>query len=46
MTRPWETEPDCKDWEAQGYQCAIRRSPKYGALAGYVAVDSDNPWHG
>ena len=37
ITGPWDNEPDAKDWEHSGYNCAIRRNDS-GSWCGYVEV--------
>ncbi len=45
MSKPWETEPDRVDFEAEGLPCAMRRG--YGhAWCGYVGVGQDHPLYG
>jgi hypothetical protein len=43
--RPWETEPDRLDFEADGLPCAMRRND-YGVWCGYVGVGPEHPLFG
>lgn len=42
---PWQEEPDKKQWldEETGYPCLIVRSPRTGALCGYVGIKNGHP---
>jgi hypothetical protein len=40
--RPWETEPNSLDFEADGLPCAMRRIPR-GNWCGYVGVGPEHP---
>lgn len=44
--RPWETEPDSLDFEAEGLPCAMRRNMKWGTWCGYVGVARGHPLFG
>lgn len=43
---PWQNEPDKIQWldKATGYPCLIVRN-RYGALCGYVGVNSTHPYY-
>jgi hypothetical protein len=43
--RPWDTEPDSLDFEAEGLPCAARRGP-FGVWCGYVSVGPEHPLFG
>jgi hypothetical protein len=45
VNQPWEDEPTEVDttWIAHGLTCRIRRTPRTGALCGYVAIPEDHP---
>jgi hypothetical protein len=43
--RPWETEPDSLEFEAEGLPCVMRRGP-LGAWCGYVGIGPDHPLFG
>jgi len=43
--KPWETEPDNLDFEADGLRCVMRRN-SFGIWCGYVGVGEDHPWFG
>jgi hypothetical protein len=43
--KPWESEPDELDFEAEGLPCAMRRGAG-GAWCGYVGVGPDHPLFG
>ena len=45
MNRPWWTEDNKVDFEADGFKCAMRRGP-LGSWCGYVGVPSTHPWFG
>ena len=45
-SRPWESEPDRKEWTAHGLKCVIKRVEHSGHLCGYVAVPKGHPCHG
>jgi len=42
----WDNEPDSKDWEAHGLNCAMRRNMSSGNWCGYVGVPAGHPWYG
>ena len=44
--RPWETEPDSLDFEAEGLPCVMRRNPGWGTWCGYVGVGPEHPLYG
>ena len=44
--RPWETEPDSLDFEAEGLPCVMRRNPVWGTWCGYVGIGQEHPLHG
>lgn len=43
--RPWETEPDSLDFEAEGLPCRMQRIPR-GNWCGYVGVGEGHPLFG
>jgi hypothetical protein len=43
--RPWESEPDSLDFEAEGLPCKMRRGG-YDAWCGYVGIGSEHPLYG
>jgi hypothetical protein len=43
---PWENEPNSKDFQAHGLQCALRRNSRTFAWCGYVRVGKDHPLYG
>jgi hypothetical protein len=43
--RPWESEPDSLDFEADGLPCAMRRG-LHGIWCGYVGIDPEHPLFG
>jgi hypothetical protein len=43
--RPWETEPDSLDFEAEGLPCAMRRGGR-DCWCGYVGVGPEHPLFG
>jgi hypothetical protein len=43
--RPWETEPNSLDFEAEGLPCAMRRNHR-GIWCGYVGVGPEHPLYG
>ena len=43
--RPWETEPDSLDFEAEGLPCAMRRG-RHDVWCGYVGVGPNHPLFG
>jgi hypothetical protein len=43
--RPWESEPDSLDFEAEGLPCATRRG-LHGIWCGYVSVGPEHPLFG
>jgi hypothetical protein len=43
--RPWESEPDSLEFEAEGLPCAMIRND-IGVWCGYVGVDSNHPLFG
>ena len=43
--RPWETEPDSLEFEAEGLPCVMLRN-HYGIWCGYVGVDREHPLYG
>jgi hypothetical protein len=43
--RPWETEPDSLDFEADDLRCAMRRND-LGVWCGYVGVGPEHPLFG
>lgn len=43
--RPWWSEDNKVDFEAEGFRCAMRRGP-LGSWCGYVGVPKEHPWHG
>lgn len=47
-SRPWQAEPDKRQWTdpATGLVCLIVRSPVTGALCGYVGIPSGHRCHG
>lgn len=45
MNRPWWSEDNKVDFEADGLKCAMRRGP-LGSWCGYVGVPSTHPWFG
>ncbi len=45
MNRPWWSEDNKVDFEADGLRCAMRRGP-LGHWCGYVAVGREHPWFG
>lgn len=45
MKRPWFTEDNKVDFEAEGFKCAMRRGP-LGSWCGYVGIPKTHPWHG
>lgn len=45
MNRPWWTEDNKVDFEAEDFKCAMRRGP-LGSWCGYVGVPSNHPWFG
>jgi hypothetical protein len=44
--KPWETEPDSKEWVSSGYRCSIKRVKRSGHLCGYVTIPDSHPWFG
>ena len=44
--KPWETEPDRKEWTAHGLKCVILRHPDAKHLCGYVGLPESHPCHG
>lgn len=46
--RPWETEPDHKEWvePTTKYKCEIRRNPVTLTLLGYVTVPKTSHYYG
>ncbi len=44
MTKPWETEPDRKEFTAHGLRCVIKRHPTMKHLCGYVEVPKGHRW--
>jgi hypothetical protein len=44
--RPWESEPDSLDFEADGLPCVMRRHPHLGTWCGYVGVGEGHPLFG
>jgi hypothetical protein len=44
--RPWETEPDSLDFEADELRCAMRRSGRWGTWCGYVGIGDEHPLFG
>ena len=44
--RPWETEPDSLDFEADDLRCAMRRNDLLGVWCGYVGVGPEHPLFG
>jgi hypothetical protein len=45
MNRPWWSEDNKVDFEADGLRCAMRRGP-LGSWCGYVGVPKEHPWFG
>lgn len=45
MSKPWETEPDSIDFEAEGLRCAMRRS-RNSSWCGYVGIGPEHPLFG
>jgi len=43
--RPWESEPDSLDFEAEGLPCAMRRN-RYRVWCGYVGIPPEHPLYG
>jgi hypothetical protein len=41
--RPWESEPDSLDFEADGLPCVMRRNTNFGTWCGYVGIDREHP---
>ena len=44
--KPWENEPDRKEWTAHGLRCVIKRIEHSGHLCGYVGVPKGHPLYG
>ena len=45
MEEIWPDEPNTKDWECAGLQCALRRGPS-GHWCGYVGLPQSHPLFG
>lgn len=45
MKRPWFSEANKVDFEADGLRCALRRGP-LGHWCGYVGLPRLHPWYG
>ena len=42
--KPWENEPDRKEFMAHGLRCVIKRHPTMKHLCGYVEVPKGHRW--
>ena len=46
MDKKWETEPNDKEFDSNGYKCVVKRHPSLGHLCGYVHIPKSHPLWG